>query len=415
MTRPAFLASRDHSLRDELLLDSGVRLAIRKIEERTSGYGLRTRRNLLTNGLRLTRSIAPRVHAALDACRTSLGFDRDVEIYVRPDAELQAFCTRSIVGPAIIGFSSRLIETFSESELRFVMGHELGHAMLDHFAIPMPTTATIEDVGGKFVSRPIQLKLYLWCRAAEVSADRAGALCARDPNAAAFALLKIASGLDERHIVPDFDTFASQVEALLATPAACALERHAEQVLDCFDTHPYNPIRVRALLTYARSKAYLGAVGSNATGLEDEELERVVNRDLSIMEPSYLEDSSSDSEAMRRLLYCAGVSVARADGEVSAAEVRALRALLGSKKAEVPEQERLETLASELATMLESAATSFSLEARAQLVAHITIIAAADGVVSQSELDEVERIATALAVDTRVVEQTLAGARAPLD
>src|SRR6185369_14823257 len=50
---------------------------------------------------------------------------------------------------------------------------ELGHAVLDHFAIPMPNTATFEDVGGRLVDRPTQLKLYIWCRAAELSADRA--------------------------------------------------------------------------------------------------------------------------------------------------------------------------------------------------------------------------------------------------
>jgi Zn-dependent protease with chaperone function/uncharacterized tellurite resistance protein B-like protein len=410
-----FVAERDRVLREELLQDSGVRLALRKIDQRTSGYGLRTRRNLLTSGLRLTRSIAPRVHVALAACREALGFDREVELYVKPDPSLNAFCTRSIVGPAIVGFSSRLIETFSDAELRFVLGHELGHAMLDHFAIPMPLAATIEDVGGKFVSRAVQLKLYLWCRAAEVSADRAGALCARDPNAAAFALLKIASGLGEGHIVADLTSFSAQVDALVATPAACANERDQEYVLDCFDTHPYSPLRVRALVAFARSKAYQSATGSAPIGLDDSELEAIVHGDLAVMDPSYLEDSSGDSEAARRLLYCAGVSVARADGTIDSTEVRALRALLGAKKTEVPDEKtELETIATELEQRLADV-SQIPFATRVQLVSHLTVIAAADGVVAPAELAEILRISERLGVEPRVVDQTLAGAAAPMD
>ena len=52
---------------------------------------------------------------------------------------------------------------------------------------------------------------------------------------------------------------------------------------------------------------------------------------------------------------------------------------------------------------------------RAQIVQHATIIAAADGVVEPRELDELMRIATGLAVDPQVIDQTLAGAAAPMD
>ena len=118
-----------------------------------------------------------------------------------------------------------------------------------------------------------------------------------------------------------------------AAPAACAEERHEEDTLDCFDTHPYSPVRVRALLAFSRSRDFKQAIGSAEDGIEAAELENLVEADLAVMEPSYLEDPSEISALMRGVLYCAGVCVASANGHISDAESRALRALLGARRA----------------------------------------------------------------------------------
>ena len=404
---------RDKALRDELVEDYGVKHALKKIDQLTSGFGLRTRRNLLTGSLRLTKSMAADAHRSLSVCREILGWDKPVELYVKSDPHVQAFCTRSVSGPIIIGISSRLLETFTDAELRFVIGHELGHARFDHFAIPMPATATLEDVGGKFVSRPVSLKLYLWCRAAEITADRAGVVCAGSVEPATEALLKIASGLGSSVIKPDLQAFISQIDALHAAPAACADERDEEGVLDCFDTHPYSPLRVRALLAFARSQSFQRATGKPADGIDVEELERLVEHDLSVMEPSYLEDRGEHAELMRRVLYCAGICVAAANGDIAASEVRALRALLGAKNVDIPEQ--LDAIKKELPERLAEAKDKVAFAGRAQLVQHATIIAAADGHVEQVELDELTKLAQGLGVDPQVIDHTLAGAAAPMD
>ena len=414
MSRVAEIQSRrDRVLRDELVEDWGVKHALKKIDERTSGYGLRTRRSLLTNALRLTKAIAPEAHRSLATCREILGYDKPVELYVKPEPMVQAFCARSVSGPIIIGISSRLLETFTDAELRFVIGHELGHAVFDHFAIPMPATATLQDVGGKFVSRPVSLKLYLWCRAAEVTADRAGVVCAGQVEPAAVALLKIASGLGAGVIKPDLDAFVSQVDALHAAPAACADERDEEHLLDCFDTHPYSPLRVRALLAFARSQAFQRATGKAGEGIDADELERIVEHDLSVMEPTYLEDKGEHAELMRRVLFCAGVCVAAANGEIAPTELRALRALLGAKNVDIPDQ--LDAIRKELAERITEAREKVPFLGRAQIVQHATIVAAADGIVEESELDELTKLAVGLGVDPQVIDHTLAGAAAPMD
>ena len=396
---------RDRVLREELVTDWGVSHALKKLDQLMSGYGLRTRRSLLTGALRLTRGMAPGPHRSLAMCREVLGWDKPVELYVKPDPMVQAFCTRSVSGPFIVGISSRMLETFSDAELRFVIGHELGHAVFDHFAIPMPSTATLEDVGGRFVSRPVQLKLYLWCRAAEITADRAGVACAGGVEPAAHALLKIASGLGSNVVTPDLTAFMAQLDALHAAPAACADERDEEGVLDCFDTHPYSPLRVRALLAFGRKQA--GEIDSD-------ELERIVEGDLAVMEPTYLEDKTEETSAlMRRVLFCAGVCVAAANGEIDATELRALRALLGAKNVDIPDD--LTRIKQELADKLVEARDKVSFAGRAQLVQHATIVAAADGLVEPRELTVLFDLAEGLGVDPVVIDHTLAGAAAPMD
>lgn len=405
-------ARRDRGLRDELVGDRGVKKALERFEQRASGYGFRHRRSLLAEAIRLNRRMAPQVAEALADCRELLGVTAPIEVFLEPKPTYSAFVSKGRTGPIVLGLSSRLLEEFSPAELRFVIGHELGHALYDHFGIPMPVTATIEDVGGTLVSRPVQLKLFVWCRAAEVSADRAGVLCAGDTEVAATAFFKMSSGLSRPVIKTDLEAFASQIESLASAPSAAHEVRDDDDTLDCFSTHPYTPVRVRALLAFGRSTAFTERLGRSGGDLSLDDVEAIVERDLALMEPSYLEDKGAEADTMRRALFCGGVTVAAAHAGVSEAELSALRALLGAKQTKATED--VAALRTELDGLLVELAGA-SLARRAQLVQHLTVIAGVDGHVADEEYAEMARIAEALAVPAQVIDQTLAGAAAPMD
>ena len=414
LTDPTLLqARRDKELRGALAAERDVQFALKKIDELSSGWGFMARRSLLTGALRLTRSMAPEVADSLAHCRALLGYTHPVEVYIRPEPVFNAGAIKNPGGgPHIIVLSSRLLEVFTPEELRFVIGHELGHMVFDHFGIPMPGTAAVEDMAGQMVTRANALKLYLWCRSAEISADRVGLICGGDPKAAASGFFKLASGLSSPRVTADLEAYAMQVESLASAPEARAKPRNDDDTLDCFCTHPYSPVRVRAVVAFAKSATYRRLTGQGNDGLSDADVEAIVERDLDVMEPGYLEEKTDESTIMRRLLYCAGVSVAAANGTIEDSEIKALKTLLGADEMWGPINP--EAARVELEQKLnEAGAVSFL--RRVQLVQHLTIIAAADGHVDGHEWQEMTRIAMRLGVDPQVIDQTLRGSAHPMD
>lgn len=407
---------RDRELRAALSGDRDVQAALKRFEQRTCGFGFTERRRLLADALRLTRSIAPEVAETLAACREMLGYQAPVEVYVRPDPMLNASAMRSVSGMGIIVLSSRLLEVFSSAELRFVMGHELGHLAFEHHYLPMPATALIEDAAGVIVPRKTALQLYHWARAAEISADRAGLVCGRDPRAAASGFFKLASGLASDRVQPDLEAYARQTDSLASAPTARAKLEDDDTSLDCFSTHPYNPVRVRAVVSFARSRAYKEAVGLPLADedMSEEQIDAVVEQDLRLMEPTYLEEKGAEAELLRRLLYLAGMSVASAHADVDERERLALAKLLGAD--EIAQQARATSdIRAELESILERARASVSSTSLGHLVQHLTVVASADGDVDTAEIVEMERVATRLDVDPVIVSQTLRSAALPLD
>lgn len=408
-------ARRDRVLREKLAADAGVQLALKKVEEQTSGFGAFSRRRLLTGALRLTRAMAPDVADALSVCREALGWDEPLEVYVKPDPMYGAFCMKPPTGPMILGLTSRLVEGMTAGELRFVVGHELAHCAFRHFDLPMPAVAAVEDLAGPIVSRPIAIELYLWCRSAEITADRAGLVCTRDLDAAASAFFKLSSGLSTSRVHSDVSAYLAQVDALGAAPSARQKPRDDDDTLECFATHPYAPLRLRALAAYARSDAYEQALGRGGLGtrLKIDEAEEIVERDLELMEPSYLEEKSDQAERMRRVLYLSGVVVAAANGTVHETEMKALQTLLGTEA--LYGEVKPAACRVELDEKLPAARAEASFVQRTQLVQHLTIVAAADGNVDAAELDAMYAIADRLGVPPVVVDHTLAASARPMD
>jgi len=364
---------------------------VKRIQARMGELGKTgTRRNLLARALRLTPEIAPDEHRMLQESRACLSVETDVELFVYPSADFNAGCTQPEDDRVFILVSSSLLESFEIPELRYVLGHELGHHVYGHHGIPLGVlTANAEKLDKRLV-----LQAHSWQRHAEISADRAGLLCCEgDLGGAERSLFKLSSGLRAAPGQAQIDAFVEQAMELYAQD-----EQHVEHQ-DWLSTHPFSPLRLRALSRFAECDVF------QQDGPPLAEVEVHVEDLMALMEPSYLQEDSAGAEAMRRLLFAAAAVVAGADGQVVPAELEALAALLGPGK--VPRSLNVELLREHLPERIQAVREGCRWGRRAQLIRDLALIAHADGHVHPAEVTEIVALARALGVDEGLVHVAL--------
>jgi Zn-dependent protease with chaperone function len=362
MIRDGLRARGDAHLFETLLESRQVKRAIEEMAKQEDKLG--ARRHLLATSLRLTPEMAPDVHEHVDHCRRRLQVETPIEVYVYPDSSFNAAAVRPEGGRLFMMLSSSLLEAFEPDELRFVVGHEVGHHLFRHHDIPtglLLRRDTALDPG-------LALQLFSWQRYAEVSCDRAGLVCAGDMQSAARALFKLASGLRGGRVEVRVDQFMQQMQDMAdethRLTQATADDHRAQG--DWFATHPFSPLRLKAADLCARSKVM------DDGGMSIDELEARITELMKLMDPSYLKERTPESEAMRRLLYVGGIAIAAASGTVTDEERAALERLLG--KGSLPLSINADAITEELEHRIEVVNEAVPPMRRAQVIRDLRIV-----------------------------------------
>lgn len=265
---------------------------------RMEGHCMKADTKLLGNFYKLCHEVKDR-----------LGFTEPVDFYVTGDSSINAFSIAAEEGdhPHIVNVNSELFNLMSEDELRFVIGHELGHLInqdtalrrLISFVYPPEATS---------IPITLQYKIHLHDNLAELVADRYGYIACGNLDACVTAFFKMASGLD-------LEKMQVSIEELLVDNS-----KHLDYFLkgkgmSHYD-HPVNPIRVQAINLFANAK-------------DQDELDDGMKELIQIL--LKLGNNPID-EPMSIFIATAGLIAANVDGEITREEFEhIIRNLSGSQ------------------------------------------------------------------------------------
>lgn len=197
------------------------------------------RAELLGPSLKVTEKQQPKVHEAGIACAEKLHIAPPT-IHVTPariPGGLVAYTFGTEEDAAILLHAS-LVERLSREELLDVVGRECGHLQNGHAVFRTALYFLTHSAGAfvRWIVTPAVLALGAWSRRAELTADRAGLLCSRDPAVSTRMIEALlgAALLDEKAPDPE---------------RRKAVKRHIDE-------------RSEALRLFATSAYYTGLVGA---------------------------------------------------------------------------------------------------------------------------------------------------------
>jgi len=225
----------------------------------------------LASSVRASQEQFPDLYQAmLDGCYI-LDLPRVPELYISQDPEANAMAL-GLDKPFIVLYSG-IVELMDPEEIRFVIGHELGHVLSGHtvyntmlrnliFLVQRLALVPFAWIG----LRAVIWGLEEWHRKAEMSSDRAGLLATQDVDAARRALMKLAGG--RRLAEFSSDEFHKQAREYDAVPDV------RESLLKLLQlqgqTHPFAVVRFAELDRWAEEGEYRQILAGNYPRRDDD-------------------------------------------------------------------------------------------------------------------------------------------------
>lgn len=256
---------------------------------------------LLGSAVRVSERQFPRISRLHAEAATALDVQKLPELYVMASPVFNAM-TIGIDTPKIV-VNSALVDLLDDDELRFVLGHEIGHAESGHalyrtllqYILMFGMTLTSVPFGGIGLIA-LRSALSEWSRKSELSSDRAGLLATQDVQAAIRVNMKLASG---GHL-EDLDQTEFLTQAREYQDSDDLRDSIAKLLLVDGTTHPMNVVRANELRRWVDSGKY-------AEILQGDYPRRAGDKDAKISEEAaaaadaYSKDFNQSEDALAKL------------------------------------------------------------------------------------------------------------------
>ncbi len=261
------------------------------------------RLQFLGSGIRVDERQFKHLHRLLAEVGTTLDVDELPEMYVVADPRLNAVTVG--MNKPIILLNSALVQLMDDDEMRFLIGHELGHAVSGHSVyqtllrrlLGLSGVLNAIPLGGLGI-RVIVAALMEWSRKSELSADRAGILATQDPAIAFRVHMKLASG---GHL-EDLDATSFFAQGVEYQEAGDLRDSVLKLMLVENQSHPFAVVRASELRRWVDSGEYTQIL-AGGYARRDEDAAAKMSDSAREAAQSYAESFKNTQDALGRLVH----------------------------------------------------------------------------------------------------------------
>jgi hypothetical protein len=213
--------------------------------EKTENYF----KNILQgHSFKVNEKLAPRLYESFVEVMKKLDFKESTEFFITNNPELNAFAVSRLEPDEshIININSGLIDKVDDDELKFIVGHEIGHLISNNANIAQLLDFVFVDQAETPLM--MQHKIAVWDKLSELTADRFGFMACGKLDKVLSCFFKMASGLSVERLNFDAKAFSVENEEILKY----FKETGSGNLL----SHPINPIRIKAVELFETSELY---------------------------------------------------------------------------------------------------------------------------------------------------------------
>ena len=269
---------------------------------------------LLSTSVKVSKEIFPNIATAIDNVFERLKIQNNFSFFVTANhLQTQAMCSAMpLSDTAEIILTSKLVELLDDKELESIIAHEVAHFYYQHALYPEAS---------KSKNRIEFLNLLNFSRAAEISADRVGFLGCESLEHSLRAMLKLTSGLSDKHLKFNFSIYLDQLRELKEAKG---------DKNQLYSTHPNFLNRMQALIWFSMSNEYNEEFKTGKKGVYD--LEKIDKKiDESIKRVTGNEVTISNKEVFSRSLMWGALSIFIADKKFTKKEQEIFQKNFGEK------------------------------------------------------------------------------------
>jgi Zn-dependent protease with chaperone function len=248
---------------------TGFDVILRNIASLFSDRSLRLL--FLASSVRASEQQFPHIYQMMLDGAYVLDLPRVPELYIWQNPEVNAMALGT--DKPFVVITTGLVDLMDEDELRFVIGHELGHVLSGHSVYRTMLFALLA-LAARLALIPIAwigLKAVIWgleewYRKSELSCDRAGLLACQDVPASRRALMKTAGGAQLAEL--SADAFFEQAREYDAVPDV--REGLIKLLQLSGETHPFAVVRFAEIDRWASDGEYADILAGNYPRREED-------------------------------------------------------------------------------------------------------------------------------------------------